>query len=72
MPFDVGIPELVVLLVLFVAPVVLVARIAARKGHSVALFVVLGVLFSWLAVLVAAVMPARTEPSTNPQGGLTP
>ncbi len=71
--------EVLVLLLLYVLPSVLVAKYAERKGQSFALFLVLGLLVSWIVSLIVAVvmrdqgeMPgsasrpeARSEPPHN-------
>ncbi len=54
--------EIFILLAFWLAPSILVARYADRKGHSFTAFLVLGLLASWvISLVVAIVVPDRGD-----------
>jgi hypothetical protein len=57
---NIGPLELVVLLGLIVAPPVVGYRLGVPRGHEV-LGLVLGLLLSWLGVLIVALLPKREQ-----------
>ena len=61
---NIGPAELVmipVVLAVVIAPIVLVALYAQRKGYSYPLFAAMGILVTWpLTLLIALLMPNRT------------
>jgi hypothetical protein len=58
-----GIVIFILLLAIYFVPAIVVARYAANKGHSFALFLILGLLVSWLiALIVALIVEDRTKP----------
>ena len=58
---NIGLPELLILLVLWVGSIVLTAWLAARKGYSPALWTVIAVFFTLVALVVMLVLPSRTR-----------
>jgi uncharacterized protein YybS (DUF2232 family) len=59
---------LLVLIVCFVFPAVLVARLADRRGHSFAVYLIASLAVSWIvSLLVLLAMPdrSRTVPDTH-------
>lgn len=58
----IGPVEVFVILAIYILPSVLVARYAANKGHSFAVFLIVSLLFSWLiALIIAVVMQDKTK-----------
>ena len=61
---NVGLPELLLLAVFYVLPALLCGKVAADKGFKPGwLWVLLGLVFSWLALLILAVLPSRLPQS---------
>jgi|tagenome__1003787_1003787.scaffolds.fasta_scaffold20966550_3 hypothetical protein len=59
---SIGPIEIVVLVAVWIAPAVLVALYASRKGYSYAAFVIIALLVSWpIAWLGAVIAPERRE-----------
>jgi multisubunit Na+/H+ antiporter MnhB subunit len=55
---NIGLPELVIMAVVYVVPAYLCGKVASSKGHEpVWLWVLLGLVFSWIALLIIAVLP---------------
>jgi hypothetical protein len=62
--FGIGLPELIILLVIFVViilPFIINAKLAKSRGKSVALMLLLTFIFSWIVTLILAVMPKVEE-----------
>ncbi|OPZ42934.1 MAG: hypothetical protein BWY94_01994 [Actinobacteria bacterium ADurb.BinA094] len=57
---DIGALELLIGLVLWVGIVVFTARLAAKKGYSPAVWTILAILLTWIALLIVLVLPRRT------------
>ncbi len=55
----------VVFLLIWIAIAFWPARVAARKGHSFALFFIFSLFFFFLALLVAYLVPNRTNTSSS-------
>jgi hypothetical protein len=53
-----GLLELVIIILIWIAPSVLIAKYAERKGHSFAGFLLLGLLISWVVSGIAAMLVA--------------
>jgi hypothetical protein len=58
---NIGPVELLIIMVLWVIPVVLTAWLAAKKGYSAAVWTVLGILFTWIALIIVLVLPDRVR-----------
>jgi hypothetical protein len=61
---NIGLPEmlfLIVGLVIWVALVVFIARLAARKGYSLAVWAIIAFFFTLLALIIVLVLPDRTR-----------
>jgi multisubunit Na+/H+ antiporter MnhB subunit len=57
-----GLPEFVLLAIVYLLPLVVCIRLAPRRnGGPLWLWIILSLIFSWLAVLVLALLPRRTE-----------
>ena len=60
---NIGFPELVIGAVMWVGFVVLTAWLAAKKGYSPAVWTVLAIFFTWIALIVMLVLPRRSQPA---------
>ena len=58
---NIGLPELLFGLVLWIVPVVLTAWLAAKKGYSPAVWTILAILFTWIALIIVLVLPSRAR-----------
>ena len=57
---NLGLPELLIILVLEVVPVVLTGWLVGKKGYGpVWLWVLLALFFSWIILIVALILPTR-------------
>lgn len=62
-----GLPEVVVVVLLFLLPGALVARAAHRRGKTWPVWGIAGVVFSWLgAIVLLLVLDRGPRPSTVP------
>lgn len=62
--FGIGAPELISLLIVFIViflPFIINAKLAKSRGKSVALILLLTLIFSWIVTLILAFMPKVTE-----------
>ena len=57
---DIRALELLIGLVLWIVPVVFTAWLAAKKGYSPAVWTILAILLTWIALLIVLVLPRRT------------
>lgn len=58
--FGLGIPEFIIILVIFgavILPFIINANLAKSRGKSVALILLLTIIFSWIVTLILAFMP---------------
>jgi Short C-terminal domain len=61
-----GALEVVIIILVWIAPSVLIARYAQRKGHSFVGFLLLGLLISWVVSGIAALLVSdRRVPPTD-------
>ena len=58
---NIGLPELLIIIVIWAAFAVLTAWLAAKKGYSPAVWAVLGILFTWIALIIVLVLPRRSQ-----------
>jgi hypothetical protein len=58
---NIGLPELLIIFALWAGFAVLTAWSAAKKGYSPAVWAVLGILFTWIALLIMLVLPRRPQ-----------
>lgn len=66
---NLGVTEVLVILLVFVVPTVLVARYAQRKGYSALVFALIGIIASpILAGLIAYVLPDKRLAPGTPGG----
>lgn len=66
--FGIGLPELLILLVLLCGiflPFIINANLAKSRGKSVALMLLLTLIFSWIVTLILAFMPKVEENSRS-------
>ena len=54
-------PGLIVVLLIWLVPAIATAVVASRKGHSYALWLLLGLLTGWIGLFIAAVMQPKRE-----------
>jgi len=67
---NIGAPELLIILVLWIVPVVVTAWLAAKKGYSAAVWAILGFFFTWIALIIVLVLPQhQTPPPDGSPGG---
>ena len=59
---NIGAPELLFGMVIWVVFVVLTAWLAAKKGYSPVLWTVLAIFFTWIALIIVLVLPRRRPP----------
>jgi hypothetical protein len=55
-----GLPEFVLLAIFYLLPLVIVIRLAPQRSGSLWLWIILSLIFGWIAVLVLAVLPRST------------
>jgi hypothetical protein len=61
-----GALEPVIIILIWIVPAVLIARYAQRKGHSFAVFLLIGLLISWVVSGIAALLVSdRRAPPTD-------
>jgi hypothetical protein len=58
---NIGLPELLFGLVLWIVPVVLTAWLAAKKGYSPAVWTILAIFITWIALIIVLVLPSRVR-----------
>ena len=56
---NIGAPELLFGMVIWAAFVALTAWLAAKKGYSPAVWAILGVFLTWIALIIVLVLPRR-------------
>jgi len=57
----IGLPETIILLVIWVGLVVLTAWLAAKKGYGPALWTIIAIFFPLIAPIVVLVLPRRSQ-----------
>ncbi|MBC7197162.1 MAG: hypothetical protein H5U39_07930 [Deferribacterales bacterium] len=57
--------ELIILFAVIIAPFIINANLAKSRGKSVALTLLLTLIFSWIVTLILAFLPKVTEPDQN-------
>ena len=58
---NIGLPELLFGLVLWIVPVVLTAWLAARKGYNPAVWTIIAVFITYVALIIVLVLPRRSQ-----------
>jgi len=58
---NIGFPELLMMLVLWIVPVVLTAWLAAKKGYSPAVWTIIAIFITWVALIIVLVLPRRAQ-----------
>ena len=58
---SIGLPELLFGLVLWIVPVVLTAWLAAKKGYSPAVWTIIAIFITWIALIIVLVLPRRSQ-----------
>lgn len=68
---NLGAAELLIIAVIWIVPAVIVAWLAAKKGYSAAVWAVLGLFFTWVALIIVLVLPQHRElpAGEGPAGG---
>ena len=57
----IGLPEMIILLVIWVGLVVLTAWLAAKKGYGPAFWTIIAIFFPLIAFIVVLVLPRRSR-----------
>ena len=58
---NIGFPEMLIGLVLWIVPVVLSAWLAAKKGYNPAVWTILAIFFTYIILIVVLVLPRQTR-----------
>ena len=58
---NIGLPEMLIGLVLWIVPVVLTAWLAAKKGYSPAVWTIIAIFITWIALIIVLVLPSRAR-----------
>jgi hypothetical protein len=58
---NIGLPEMLFGLVLWIVPVVLTAWLAAKKGYGPAVWTIIAIFITWIALIIVLVLPNRTR-----------
>ena len=58
---NIGLPELIILLLLTIVPIVIAAMVCQKKDYPAWLGVVLAFLLSWLGLIIVLFLPRRAN-----------
>ena len=58
---SIGLPELIILLLLTIVPIVIAAMVCQKKDYPVWLGLVLVILLSWIGLIIVLFLPRRAN-----------
>ena len=63
---NLGVPELFIIMVAWIIPILLTAWLAGKKGYNAVVWVIISLFITWIALVILLVLPDQRQ---APPGG---